>query len=184
VTALDDLWRLIEQARIVAPDAVAAQATHHLASRPADEIVSYAQPLSDLLASSYRADLWAAAYLINGGASDDGFEYFRGWLISQGQAVFEAALADPDSLAGVPAVVDAAGTGEDLEDENVLGIVWYAYRQATGQDLPAGSFTVRYPALDPDWNFDHDDDQQIRQRLPRLASLFLDDDDSDGDLSR
>jgi Protein of unknown function (DUF4240) len=179
MTDLDDFWRLIEQARIEAPDAVAARAGVRLASRPADEIVSYAQLLWDLLASSYRADLWAAAYLINGGASDDGFEYFRGWLISQGQTVFEAAVADPDSLAGVSAVVAAAETGEELEDEDVLGIVWHAYRQATGQDLPAGSFTVRHPELDPDWNFDHDDDQEIRRRLPRLASLFLDDDSDD-----
>lgn len=176
MTGPDDVWRLIEQARVDAPDAVAAQAADQLASHPPDDIVSYAQPLSGLFARSYRADLWAAAYLINGGASDDGFEYFRGWLISQGQAVFEAALADPDSLAGVPAVIDAADTGQELEDEEVLGIVWQAYRQATGQDPPGKSFTVRHPELDAGSNFDFDDDQQMRRRLPRLASLFLDDD--------
>jgi hypothetical protein len=68
MTDLDDFWRLIEQARIEAPDAVAARAAVRLASRPADEIASYAQLRWDLLASSYRADLWAAAYLINAGA--------------------------------------------------------------------------------------------------------------------
>jgi hypothetical protein len=45
--------------------------------------------LSGLLAASYRTVLWAAACLINGGYSDDGFEYFRGWLIVQGRDVFE-----------------------------------------------------------------------------------------------
>ena len=36
---------------------------------------------------SYRWDLWGAAYLANGGCSDDGFDYFRGWLIGQGRKV-------------------------------------------------------------------------------------------------
>ena len=51
------------------------------------------------LAFTWR--LWGAAYLINGGASTDGFEYFRSWLISMGRNVFTAAVLDPDSLADV-----------------------------------------------------------------------------------
>jgi hypothetical protein len=48
--------------------------------------------------------LWAAAYIINGGCSDDGFRYFRDWLISEGRSVFERALKDPGSLADLPHV--------------------------------------------------------------------------------
>ena len=33
------------------------------------------------LAEAYRWDIWAIAFIINGGCSDDGFEYFRGWLV-------------------------------------------------------------------------------------------------------
>jgi len=36
------------------------------------------------LNKAYTWDLWGAAYLINGGCSDDGFEYFRRWLVSRG----------------------------------------------------------------------------------------------------
>jgi hypothetical protein len=71
------------------------------------------------------------------------------------------------------------GAGQELEDEDVLGIVWNACQQATGQELPDVSFTVRYPELDPDWDFDRDDDQEIRWPLPRLASLILDEDSDD-----
>ncbi|MFL6076856.1 MAG: DUF4240 domain-containing protein [Mycobacteriales bacterium] len=39
------------------------------------------------MAESYQGDLWGAAYLINGGASDDGFDYFRGWLIARTRGV-------------------------------------------------------------------------------------------------
>lgn len=52
----------------------------------------------------------AAASLILGGCSDDGFEYFRGRLIAQGREVFERSVADPDSLADLP-VMDPPARG-------------------------------------------------------------------------
>lgn len=80
-------WRLIEAARHQASDPddgedVARRATSRLATHPAEEIVAAQQVLWDLLADSYTAPLWAAAYVLNGGCSDDGFDYFRGWLIA------------------------------------------------------------------------------------------------------
>src|ERR1700731_1618466 len=48
---------------------------------------------------AYTWDLWGAASVIHGGCSDDGFEYFRRWLVLRGRDVYEDALADPDSLA-------------------------------------------------------------------------------------
>ena len=39
--------------------------------------------------------------MIHGGCSDDGFEYFRRWLVSRGRDIYAAALANPDSLANV-----------------------------------------------------------------------------------
>ena len=58
------------------------------------------------MAGSYWTPLWAAAYVINGGCSDDGFDYCRGWLILQGREVFEHVVADPRTLFGLrwPAV--------------------------------------------------------------------------------
>ncbi|MFF5228038.1 DUF4240 domain-containing protein [Dactylosporangium sp. NPDC000521] len=178
----EDVWRLISAAWAdlggsPSPDDVAAAVVRLLRHRPAAEIAAFAQPLWDLLAVSYRVDLWAAAYLINGGASDDGFEYFRGWLIAQGRETFERALADPDSLAVHPAVVAAAAEGEDLECEDMLGVVWDAHRAATGgADLPADSFVIRYPDLGPDWEFDFDDEDEMRRRLPRLMALYDEED--------
>ena len=168
-------WRVVEDARARASDdgdAVAAHAVEILATLPKAQIVAAAQPLWDLMADSYRGDLWAAAYLINGGASDDGFDYFRGWLIAQGREVFERAIADPDAMADLPAVRAAAAQQEDLENEEVLGIVWNAHLKATGEELPPRAFTIRYPPVDFGWDFD--DDTQMRTHLPRLARLYLD----------
>ena len=65
-----------------------------------DQIIAFSTDFWKASAAAYRWDLWGAAYVINGGCSDDGFIDFRSWLIAQGKAVYDAALADPESLAG------------------------------------------------------------------------------------
>lgn len=170
-------WSLIADARASVADpadccAVVDAATALLAAfRPA-EIVAAHQVLWNLLALSYQNPLWAAAYVINGGCSDDGFEYFRGWLLTQGEETFHAALAAPDSLADLPVVVAAAESGLEFECEAALGIAYDAHQQATGMKLPEDAFTVNYPELDLDWHFDFGDHSEIERRLPRLTALF------------
>lgn len=169
----DDFWQLIDRARAGAPgepDAVAARAVALLAERDPEEIVGYARHQQRVLAASYQVDLWGAAYLINGGASDDGFEYFRGWLMTQGRAVFAKAVTDPDSLAELPRVRSAALSGEEFECEDMLAVPWEAYRKATASELPAERDRVTPPDLNDFWDFD--DEEEARRRLPRLAALF------------
>ncbi|WP_327673890.1 DUF4240 domain-containing protein [Kitasatospora sp. NBC_00458] len=172
-------WKLIEEARSQVPvsddgGTVARRAAALLALRPVKEIVAAQQILSSLMADSYRSPLWGAAYMINGGCSDDGFDYFRGWLITQGRAAFELAITDPDRLAGLPAVRAFAADGIDIECEEALAIAWNAHREATGEELPDDASTLQYPALDPDWGFDFDDGDELSRRLPRLAELYSD----------
>lgn len=173
----NNFWKLIADARasVADPsdgDAVAAAATTLLADRPPAEIVATQQVLWEVLTASYQNPLWAAAYVINGGCSDDGFDYFRGWLVTQGEEIFTAVLADPDSLAALPAVVAAAESGEEFECQEALSIAWNAHLKATGMQLPQDAFRIRYPDLDPDWDFDFDDSAEMAPRLPRLAALY------------
>ncbi len=171
-----ELWDLIETARDETDDptdadSVAESLVRTLADRDPEVIEAFDIALAGLVAESYLTELWAAAYLINGGASDDGFDYFRGWLIAQGRDVFEAAVADPDSLAEVPAVRAAIAEGEELECEAMLGVAWDAYAAATEEDLPdAGKPPL--PELGPMWDFD--DEDAMREHLPRLAALAYD----------
>lgn len=171
----DDFWALIDQARAGAgdPDTVAARVTELLAGRAPADIIGYARHQERVLLASHRVDLWGAAYLINGGASDDGFEYFRGWLITQGRAVLARAVAEPDSLAELPAVRRAAVTGAEFECERMLSAADEAYTRVTGTGLPADPDRKPRPDLaDEFWDFD--DEESARQRLPRLATLFVD----------
>jgi hypothetical protein len=140
--ALLDAPHLIRPFRRASGNTDAAHAVEFLAAQPREQIAGAAQPFWDLMADSYRGDLWAATYMINGGASDDGFDYFRGWLIAQGRQVFERVVADPDSQAERPTVRAAAATHDELECEEILGIAWNAHLEATGsncQDLWMGA---------------------------------------------
>ncbi len=62
------------------------------------EIIAYDCIFRDLKHKAYKQDLWAVAYIVMGGCSDDGFMDFRNWLITRGKNVFYKALEDADSL--------------------------------------------------------------------------------------
>ncbi|MGR6916638.1 DUF4240 domain-containing protein [[Actinomadura] parvosata] len=168
-------WQLVEDARAGAKDEweVAARLSERLSALPPAEIIAAQQAFWDLMTASYRAPLWGAAYMINGGCSDDGFDYFRGWLVTQGREVFEQVVAGPDSLAGLPVIQEAAADRAEKHCEAMLGAAYNAYRAATGEEPPHGSYTIRYPALDPDWGFDFEEQRdELSRRLPRLAALY------------
>jgi len=72
-----------------------------LEALPVEDVAAFQAQFDRKKAEAYTWDLWGAAFVIHGGASDDGFDYFRCWLISRGRAFYEAALAKPDSLASL-----------------------------------------------------------------------------------
>ncbi|MEU4215390.1 DUF4240 domain-containing protein [Actinoplanes sp. NPDC026623] len=170
----DDFWTVIDRAtadRPGSPDEVAKRAIADLAARDPAEIVAWGLHLDKVMAASGKEDLWAAAYLINGGCSDDGFDNFRGWLIANGREVVARAVREPDSLADLPAVRAAASTGAVFEAEEVLAIAEEAHRQATGSELPARTTAPSRPDAAMLWDFDNEEEMQ--RRLPRLSELFL-----------
>lgn len=169
----DEFWAVIDRAtadRPSAPAEVAERAVQDLAGRDPQEIVAWGRHLDKVMAASYREDLWAAAYLINGGCSDDGFDSFRGWLIAHGRTVVAGAVRDPDSLADLPAVRAAADNGAEFAAEGVLRIAAEAHRLATGSEPPPTE-PAGTPQLDDFFDFDNED--EMRRRLPRLSALFL-----------
>jgi hypothetical protein len=172
--AEDAFWSLVESARAGTTTCceVAANAAARLATLPPSEIVATHQALWRLMDASYLHPLWAAAFLIRGGCSDDGFDYFRGWLLARGRQVFETAVADPGSLAGLTPTPDH--TGRIGTCENTLSLAHRAHRAATGEDLPDEAWEPGdRPPLDPSWDFDFEDEAEMRRRLPRLAAAHL-----------
>lgn len=63
-----------------------------------DEIFGYRFWWEHFVRISYTEELWAVAYVVMNGCSDDSFDYFRFWLIARGRTVFLDAMNNPDSL--------------------------------------------------------------------------------------
>lgn len=159
---LDAFWSVIDSIKDSADRASALQ-TRLAAIEPA-EIVSFQEHFDRLFDQAYDWKLWGAAYLVNGGCSDDGFMDFRYGLISRGRAMYEAALADPDSLA------DTDLGPDEIEDEMFGYAASTVYEQKTGQDLPRSDAL----AVDPtgaEWDFD--DVDEGNRHLPKIAAKFL-----------
>jgi hypothetical protein len=137
-----------------------------------EELVAYQTRFDELLAAAYRIDLWGAAYLVNGGCSDDGFHHFRVWLVGRGRHAYEAALKNPDSLADV---LD----GDEMADGFALDAAAVrVYEEKTGRDDFYERLERAEAELPPpppegtDWDFD--DDAEVRRRFPRLYRLYGD----------
>ncbi|MEQ9266000.1 MAG: DUF4240 domain-containing protein [Balneolaceae bacterium] len=94
------------------------------------EIIGFRLRTDKLLYDTYSSEMWCAGYIMNGGCSDDGFEYFRNWVISRGKEVYYGAKENPDSL--ISEYVEGKEY-YDLED------FWYvaltAFNNKTGKEL-------------------------------------------------
>ena len=170
----EEFWNVVERPAAEHPDAdpgwCVGEITADLARRPAADILAFDRHMWGHLRRSYRWDLWGAAFLLRGGCSDDGFDYFRAWLISRGRAVYEAALADPDSLAGLFETAPSPREGWRVELEELMSAAPDAYRQVAGGEIALENEPDEpWPDLGDSWDFD--DDAVMRRRYPRLWLL-------------
>jgi len=154
----DKFWQLIEEAGEKSKEDIDQQVNllvKSLVKLPVQDILDFDRIFNEMFARSYSPDLLEAAYLINEEWSEDGFDYFRGWLIAQGQDVFELALKDPDVLANV-VNTEVAG---DIKCEAMLYVAGTAYEKKTGKDdfdiLTVGNFSYEDIKLDLDEEENH-----------------------------
>jgi hypothetical protein len=88
----DDTW---DEARWYRP------LVNELKKLPPDQIVRFQHWFDDKMDALYTWAHWGAMHLLTGSESDNKFALFRAWLVCMGKEVYEAALADPDSLAAI-----------------------------------------------------------------------------------
>lgn len=136
-------WQLVEQARQTGGGRchpMADALTQALSGLSADEVLGFDLRFQQKLAESYRWDLWAVAYIASGGSSDDGFTYFRAWLIGQGRERFEAAINHaPDAVKGYSGSFFGRLFGAPaFECEALLYSSMDAYQKITGALPPSG----------------------------------------------
>lgn len=123
---------------------------------------------------SYTSDLWAAAYIVMGGCSDDSFDYFRAWLMFLGKEPYEKALRNPESIIPYLQVLE----DEVPEFEDFLYAATMAYEEKTGLDQEAYLDLYRersgddyeQPPMEFDW--DEDDEESLMLKFPLLWKLY------------
>ncbi|MFE7105083.1 DUF4240 domain-containing protein [Streptomyces sp. NPDC057575] len=166
-----EFWELIDGTRTAAggdPEDQADLLVERLVRLDPDAVLDFARHFEARFNRAYRWDLWGAAAVLLGGASDDAFDFFRCWLIGQGREVFEGALHDPDGLADLLDDFDEEidGDAEDLgyaADE--------AYEQLTGVVAP--DLGLPPQAAEPEGTpVSFEDDAVLAERFPSLWRRF------------
>ena len=94
------------------------------------EIVGFRLRTDKLLYDTYNSEMWCAGYIMNGGCSDDSFEYFRNWVISRGKDIYYKAKQNPDSL-----IEQIDEELEFYDFESYWYVALEAFKNKTGKDL-------------------------------------------------
>jgi hypothetical protein len=176
----ETFWDVIDSARASAKPLHEAL-VDDLATRTPDEILDYEDRFTALTLALHRWEVWAAAYLMGRGCSDDSFMDFKAGLVAQGRDWYVRAVTSPDSLADHPAVAGTVGRAWEnpLFYEEVNYAAPYAFRRVVrdeeafyeAQENRQGDRDSTPPDLGE--QFDFDDEDEMRRRLPRLSALCL-----------
>ncbi|MDB6028167.1 MAG: hypothetical protein JWM68_4390 [Verrucomicrobiales bacterium] len=162
---LEDFWNLVERVHKNAAgdmDAKCQLLDRELRGLTLQEVQSFHARFDECYDRAYDYNLWAAAYIIGGGCSDDAFSDFRSTLISMGRQTFERTLKNPEYLADID------------YDEDVAHYEGYQYVPTKVEaDLGGGLSSPRSRAHPDDptgepWN----EDREVAIRYPKLAKKY------------
>lgn len=127
------------------------------------ELLEFCATFDEKMDEAYTWELWAFAYLANGGCGDDSFSDFRGSLILSGQAVFERAVNDPEALLDLG---EAHLSGMFDEGASYCGPT--AYQALTGE-YPA---TGRPRKTDPSGQEWEESADALKALLPKAWAVY------------
>jgi Protein of unknown function (DUF4240) len=161
---LDQFWNIVEEVHRESGgdmDAKCELLDKRLRQLPLEEVLSFGEHFAECQNRAYNWELWAAAYIICHGCSDDSFSDFRSTLISMGREVFDKALADPQSLADMH---------YDAEQANYEGYQYVAH--TVYEELSGGEeiyISVPHPEEPSGQNWD---ESKVGALFPKLAEAY------------
>ncbi|AMR31372.1 hypothetical protein A0256_08005 [Mucilaginibacter sp. PAMC 26640] len=172
-----EFWKIIDFAfKVAGEDQEKEQKiiTEKLSMYTAEQIIAYELIFSKKLIEANDFKMIAAARIIDGSVTDDGFLYFRCWLVSRGKNTFEGAMKNPDYLAQV------TDRGVVADFESMLYVSTEAYKTKTGKKEEDDSFprNVAYktglnyemggqPTAGEDWK-----EEDLPKLYPKLWKKF------------
>lgn len=173
----EQFWAIVQTAVDEADDdeeAYLEVVKRELSKLSLKEMIGFRLRTDKLLYDSYTSEMWCAGYLMNGGCSDDGFEYFRLWVISRGRKVYEAAMANPDNLIDY---IDDDAEMDFFEFELFWYVALEAFEEAVDAELydyvDDDNFKTcegNYPNFE--FNWEEDEPESMQKLCPRLFEKF------------
>lgn len=125
-----------------------------------DDAKAFSNLFDSMMDRAYSWQLWGAAYIINGGCSDDTFSDFRSSLISRGRSAFERTLSEPELLAI-----------EDF-DEDAWFYEGYQYSVTEGVQVAVGSIVNRENAHPDEPSGCAWEEDEVYELYPKLRAKF------------
>lgn len=137
------------------------------------QMVGFRLRTDKLLYDTYTSEMWCASYIMNGGSSDDGFEYFRNWVISRGKDVYYKAKENPDTLI----------SQKDFMEDDIyeFEVFWYvaleAFEKTTGKELYNYIDDDKFQTKEgnyPQWEFNWQEEnpESMKKLCPNLFAEF------------
>lgn len=134
-----------------------------LSKLTAIEILEFDNKFRTLRGQAYTWELWAGAYIMNGGCSDDCFSDFRGWLIGQGKEAYENAMLDTEMLVELKHDID----NDDWEGLSYVPRTVYE-KKTGGNEMPYG-IKENFDITGEEWE---EDDAELKAKFPKLHAKW------------
>jgi hypothetical protein len=169
---MKDFWETIERVRALVRDKnfeYFDAISLILSDLSPEDIFYFDKSFSDAACRLNTTQFFTATLIIRRGlVTDDGFEYFKNWIVLQGQDRFERTVENPDSLAEL--VIPGANP-LSWEAESVEAATGKAYEQKTGRAIETDFPDAR------GWHELGFDDSKAaisaaRKQLPRLTKAL------------
>ena len=163
----DEFWILIEKTKQMSDGSIEEQTQlliQELEEYPDTDIFQFDQILIQKQDEAYIGTLWDVCDFITCSGGEQNFIDFRAWLISQGKAIYDHTISDPDSLYSVV----TRENREDILYEEFSYVSIKAYERKTGKILPSkGPFAGNPKGKQMGG-------QMIAERFPKLYSRLGD----------
>jgi hypothetical protein len=131
-----------------------------IASLSKEDAIVFSHLFDEMMDKAYSWPLWAAAYIINGGCSDDSFSDFRASLISRGRQSYESAIANPELLV------------DEESDEDTLFYEGYQYAVNDGVEASAGFVPDRNKPHPENPSGKEWEEDKVYELFPKLSAKF------------
>lgn len=133
----------------------------YLSVLSADDLIAFRNEFDKKLIESYRWDLWAIAYIIHHGCSDDYFDSFRTWTICQGSEFYSSTITDPTYVART------ATPGQSLVFESTGYLPYEVFEEKSGRDLPGSGIYVDRQPIGNRW-----EESDLESLFPEVCKKF------------